>query len=223
MESQTCEDTRCGCKANQEPIPEGAAKIVDNKVAMLIATGAAIAANCESSLHEVIPRLVEAGVPGDDIREAMEIGLVVKDKPATIMREAADLLTGTTLSEERLPGECPPEQKKQDPGYQVTVLIAAGSAMAANCEPCLNQVVPRLIEAGVADDDIRRAVEIGQSVKDKSAASVKEEVDLLTGSLLSEPLSAPVHVGAAPTRGKNPARMSQANGQPSTLDRCRAA
>ena len=26
--------------------------------------------------------------------------------------------------------------------YKVTMLIAAGAAMAANCEPCLNKVVP---------------------------------------------------------------------------------
>ena len=43
--------------------------------------------------------------------------------------------------------------------YKVTMLIAAGAAMAANCEPCLNRVVPDLIEAGVAEADIRKAVE----------------------------------------------------------------
>ena len=51
--------------------------------------------------------------------------------------------------------------------YKVTMLIAAGAAMAANCEPCLNKVVPDLINAGVAEADIRKAVEIGQFVKDK--------------------------------------------------------
>ena len=45
--------------------------------------------------------------------------------------------------------------------YKVTMLIAAG---AANCEPCLKRVVPDLIEAGVAEADIRKAVEIGQIV-----------------------------------------------------------
>ena len=34
--------------------------------------------------------------------------------------------------------------------YNVTMLIAAGAAMAANCEPCLNKIIPDLIEAGVA-------------------------------------------------------------------------
>ena len=71
--------------------------------------------------------------------------------------------------------------------YKVTMLIAAGAAMAANCEPCLNKVVPDLIEAGVAEADIRKAVEIGQFVKDKPAAIMKEAADVLTGSHLSAP------------------------------------
>ena len=71
--------------------------------------------------------------------------------------------------------------------YKVTMLIAAGAAMAANCEPCLNKVVPDLIEAGVAETDIRKAVEIGQFVKNKPAAIMKEAADALTGSILSEP------------------------------------
>jgi alkylhydroperoxidase/carboxymuconolactone decarboxylase family protein YurZ len=70
--------------------------------------------------------------------------------------------------------------------YKVTMLIAAGAAMAANCEPCLNKIVPDLIEAGVAEVDIQKAVEIGQFVKDKPAAIMKEAADALTGTHLSE-------------------------------------
>jgi len=71
--------------------------------------------------------------------------------------------------------------------FKVTMLIAAGAAMAANCEPCLNKIVPDLIEAGVAESDIRKAVEIGQFVKDKPAAIMKEAADALTGSHLAGP------------------------------------
>jgi len=70
--------------------------------------------------------------------------------------------------------------------YKVTMLIAAGAAMAANCEPCLNKIVPDLIEAGVAEADIQKAVEIGQFVKDKPAAIMKEAADALAGTRLSE-------------------------------------
>ena len=69
---------------------------------------------------------------------------------------------------------------------KVTLLIAAGAAMAANCEPCLNKIVPDLIEAGVLEKDIRKAVEIGQFVKDRPAAIMKEAADVLTGTNLSE-------------------------------------
>jgi alkylhydroperoxidase/carboxymuconolactone decarboxylase family protein YurZ len=68
--------------------------------------------------------------------------------------------------------------------HKVTLLIAAGAAMAANCEPCLNKIVPDLIEAGVHELDIRSAVQIGQFVKDKPAEHMKEVADLLTGSHL---------------------------------------
>ena len=70
--------------------------------------------------------------------------------------------------------------------YKVTMLIAAGAAMAANCEPCLNMVVADLLEAGVAVSDIRKAVEIGQFVKDKPAAIMKEAADALTGTNMSD-------------------------------------
>jgi alkylhydroperoxidase/carboxymuconolactone decarboxylase family protein YurZ len=67
----------------------------------------------------------------------------------------------------------------------VTLLIAAGAAMAANCEPCLNKIVADLKGAGVGTNDIRRAVEIGQFVKDKPAAAMKELADELTGTRLA--------------------------------------
>ena len=70
--------------------------------------------------------------------------------------------------------------------FKVTMLIAAGAAMAANCEPCLNKIVPDLRDAGVADTDIRKAVEIGQFVKDRPAAVMKEAADILTGTNLSD-------------------------------------
>jgi hypothetical protein len=80
----------------------------------------------------------------------------------------------------------PPKPAPGIVDFKVTMLIAAGAAMAANCEPCLNKIVPDLIEAGVAEGDIRKAVEIGQFVKDKPAAIMKEAADALTGSQLAD-------------------------------------
>jgi hypothetical protein len=67
---------------------------------------------------------------------------------------------------------------------QVSLLVAAASAMAAGCEPCMDQIIPNLIDAGVADADIRRAVEIGQRVKDAAADYMKEVADVLAGTQL---------------------------------------
>jgi len=165
-------------------------EIVNHNMTMLIATGAAMAANCEPCLNMVVPDLIEAGVADADIRRAVAIGQTVKDKPAALMKEAADALTGTSLSQKPVSEACPAEQMKESGDYKVILLIAAGSAMAANCEPCLNKVIPDLIEAGVADADIRKAVQTGQFVKDKAAAIMKEVADALAGTnLLENPVS----------------------------------
>ena len=88
--------------------------------------------------------------------------------------------------EHKVTGLHNPKNAPEIVDYRVTMLIAAGAAMAANCEPCLNKVVPDLLAAGVAESDIRKAVEIGQFVKDKPAAIMKEAADVLTGSQLAD-------------------------------------
>ncbi|MHC4083051.1 MAG: hypothetical protein ACYS15_05155 [Planctomycetota bacterium] len=170
-------------KSDQGP---GTAGIIDNKVARLIAVGASMAANNESRFSEAIESLRADEAHEDEIRLAARVGQTVKDKPAGIMKTLADDLAGTNLVGEAPPGGCPFQEMKQVPIYAVMMLIAAGSAMAANCEPCLNKVIPDLIEAGVAEEDIRRALEIGQSVKDQKADVMKEAADILAGTDLSE-------------------------------------
>ena len=100
-------------EANVEKLWQDAPEIVDYKVSMLIAAGAAIAANCEPCLNKAIPELIEAGVCEADIRQAVEIGQFVKDRPAAIMKEAADLLTGTHLAEGPVSEGCSAEALKQ--------------------------------------------------------------------------------------------------------------
>jgi len=154
--------------------------MVDGKLALLIATGAAIAANCDACLKRLVPDLRDMGGSHDEIRGAIEIGLVVKDKPAKIMREAADTLTGTLLMEQYSQMPCPMQSMEPGMRFKMALLIAAGAAMGSNCEPCLNKIVPDLLEAGVHDSDIQRAVEIGQSVKEKSAEITQEAANRLT-------------------------------------------
>ena len=100
--------------AIENRVPKDDTDIVDYKVTMLIAAGAAMAANCEPCLNKIVPDLLEAGVAEADIRRAVEIGQFVKDKPAAVMKEAADLLTGSRLSKRRASGGCPAEAMKTE-------------------------------------------------------------------------------------------------------------
>ena len=162
-----------------------AGELVDDKVSMLIMAGAAVAASYRPCLEELLPRLKEAGLPAELIQGAIQIGHAVREKPVAMVKQLTDTLSAAGAPEQPAEGGCPADQL--GPGYvhDVTMLIGAGAAMAANCEWCLSQAVPNLIEAGVADADIRRAVEIGQSVKDRVIAEMKEAADLLAGTRLS--------------------------------------
>lgn len=90
--------------------------LVDRKVTMLIAAGAAMAANCESCLNQVVPDLIEAGVAAADIRATVEIGQFVKDRPAAVMKTAADVLTGSQLSSGPTSEECPAKAMNHENG-----------------------------------------------------------------------------------------------------------
>ena len=178
--------------------------LIDPKVTLLISAGAAMAGACEPCLRTIVPKLKEAGASDAEIQGAIFTGQMVKERPMQIMKEVADELTGTSLSEPGESDECPAESMVKDDKYRVTMLIAAGAAMAANCEFCLNRVIPDLIEVGVSETDMRRAVEIGQFIKDKPAAIMKEAADTLTGSnLLKE---------AAPAGASSPGEAKQGGG-----------
>ena len=103
-------------KIKDEQSEKNISLIVDDKVTMLIAAGAAMAANCEPCLNKIVPDLIEAGVAEVDIQKAVEIGQFVKDKPAAIMKEAADALTGTRLSEQSKSEGCPADEIKAASG-----------------------------------------------------------------------------------------------------------
>ena len=57
--------------------------------------------------------LLEAGVHERDIRKAVEIGQFVKDRPAALMKQAADVLTGSALSAASVDAGCPAEAVKR--------------------------------------------------------------------------------------------------------------
>jgi AhpD family alkylhydroperoxidase len=147
---------------------------------MLIAAGSAMAANCEPCLNRVIPNLIEAGVPDSEIRRAAEIGQCVKDREADIIKEAADVLAGTSFLDTEIPEACPRDQMDPLTTDKTGMLIAVGAAVAGNCDSCLRAVVQELREQGVTCEEIRTAVEVGLTVKEKPAAVVKQTADELT-------------------------------------------
>jgi alkylhydroperoxidase/carboxymuconolactone decarboxylase family protein YurZ len=166
--------------------------LINRKVALLISAGAAMAGNCEPCLRTLVPQLKEARASDEEIRWAVLMGQRVKEQPISIMKAVADELTGTRLAQLPIDESCPADEMVKDDKYRITLLIAAAAAMAAHCEFCLNKVVPDLIEANVSETDIRRAVEIGQFVKDQPAAIMKEAADILTGTTLSRKVGASV-------------------------------
>ena len=168
------------------PTAHTVSNIVDGKVAKLIAVGAAMAANSEPGFTQAVSESERDGVSKEAIRAAVEMGQLVKDKPATLLKKAADVLTGTNLTAKPTGEGCPADKMKRGAEYNLTMLIGAGAAMAAGCEPCLNKVVPGLIEAGVAEADIRKAVEIGQAARDRSASIMKEAAEVLAGATFAE-------------------------------------
>jgi len=57
---------------------------------------------------------------------------------------------------------------------QVAELVAIGAAIASNCEPCLKFHYDQAHKLGVADADMRRAVDLAQKVKETPARAVLE-------------------------------------------------
>ncbi|MHC4402777.1 MAG: hypothetical protein ACYTG0_24200 [Planctomycetota bacterium] len=93
--SQNTESSSCGSSGPG---------LVDQNVSLLIAAGAAMAANSKACLVKSVTDLNEAGVPKELIQGAIEAGQLVKDKPNLIMKKEADALTGTRLAEDIVEG-----------------------------------------------------------------------------------------------------------------------
>lgn len=165
-----------------EPARTEKPAIIDDAVTLLIRTGAAVAAGHRSRLAGLLPLLEEAEIPREFVRGAIRVGQTVREKPARSVRELTDPLFTDAPAPPSAGGGCSAERLGPGHALDVMMLVGTGAAMAVGCEPCLNQAVPNLLEAGVAGADIRRAAEIGQSIRDELGAVMKEAADLLTGT-----------------------------------------
>ena len=74
---------------------------------------------------------------------------------------------------------------------ETQLLVAAGSAVAAGCIPCLETIVGMARTEGIDEKKLKEAVMTGQYVKEQPAKMMKEFADQLVGTHLSgRPLSA---------------------------------
>ena len=58
-------------------------------------------------------------------------------------------------------------------------LIAVGASVTANCIPCFKFHYKKAREAGTADEDIKKAVNVGRMVRKGAAAKWDKEINSL--------------------------------------------
>ncbi len=68
---------------------------------------------------------------------------------------------------------------------ETQLLVAAGSAVAAGCMPCLETIVGMARTEGIDEKKLKEAVMTGQYVKEQPANMMKEFADRLVGTHLS--------------------------------------
>ena len=66
--------------------------------------------------------------------------------------------------------------------YRIRELVAVGSAVGANCHPCLQYHVAKARELNLADDEIGGAVEVGKAVR----KGAQGKLDKLANDLLAQ-------------------------------------
>jgi arsenite methyltransferase len=94
----------------------------------------------------------------------------------------------------------------------VAALVAIGAAIGSNCGPCFEHHVKRARSFGVADADIRRAVEIAATVKAAPARAILEladrtlsgDADAGTLAICCEPKEEAASSAPAPANGAAP-------------------
>jgi AhpD family alkylhydroperoxidase len=62
---------------------------------------------------------------------------------------------------------------------KIKELIAVGASVTANCIPCFKFHYKKAREAGAADEDIKKAVNVGRMVRKGAAAKWDEEINSL--------------------------------------------
>lgn len=74
---------------------------------------------------------------------------------------------------------------------QVAELVAIGAAIGSNCEPCFKYHYDQARKLGVSNEDMRRAVDLAQQVKDTPARAMLNLAERLLGKSTPATVEAP--------------------------------
>lgn len=67
---------------------------------------------------------------------------------------------------------------------RTTALISVGASVAANCHPCLENHTCKALEAGLTNEEIQAAIEVGKAVRAGAANSMDRLALALVGQSL---------------------------------------
>mgnify|MGYP001563951933 CR=1 FL=1 len=76
---------------------------------------------------------------------------------------------------------------------RIRELIALGSAVGANCHPCLEYHVAKARRVAIPETEIAEAIEVGKMVR----KGAQGKTDALAATLLAGPRPSPAAAGAA--------------------------
>jgi AhpD family alkylhydroperoxidase len=68
-------------------------------------------------------------------------------------------------------------------------LIALGASVAANCHPCLQTHINKALQAGLTEQEIKAAIEVGRTVRSGAANSMDRLIANPSEYLADEPNS----------------------------------
>lgn len=71
---------------------------------------------------------------------------------------------------------------------RLTELIAIGASVTANCQGCVTYHIGRAVQAGVEEDEIAQAVEIGRMVRSGAATKLDRTVQSLLSTAPAMPM-----------------------------------
>ena len=66
---------------------------------------------------------------------------------------------------------------------RITELIAIGSSVTANCQPCLQYHVNKALESGASDSEIAQAIEVAKMVRKGAAAKMDKFASTLSNTV----------------------------------------